>query len=156
MYRRPRFYFTGAFEETTAEFSALNFKAAEARLGRELAKLPRAKGARAGGKKDSPRGPIVEPRDDAPTLAELGVEKKRAARAQRQPCFEMTRNGRWRFGATTTRRPRTAAGGRTGPRQTHFSQLLPSRDNCPCQTAGAPPGWDARQFSSSRTQSSAA
>jgi hypothetical protein len=39
-----------------------------------IAKLPRAMGARGGGKKASPRGPILEPRDKAPTLAEMGVD----------------------------------------------------------------------------------
>jgi hypothetical protein len=56
---------------------------AELRLAEELSKIPRAVGARAGGKKESPRGPIVEPRDQSPPLADLGVPKKRAARAQK-------------------------------------------------------------------------
>ena len=56
---------------------------AEVRLGEELAKVPKAKGARAGGTKAGPRGAYVEPRDKTPSLAELGIAKKRAARAAR-------------------------------------------------------------------------
>jgi hypothetical protein len=55
---------------------------AEAKIGSELAKLPKAKG-RAGpgrGKAGAKAGPAF---DDAPTLAELGVNKKRATRAQK-------------------------------------------------------------------------
>lgn len=51
----------------------------EVRLAEELAKLPKAIGAAAGGKRSGLRGTIVEPRSDAPTRAELGVSKKRSA-----------------------------------------------------------------------------
>jgi N6-adenosine-specific RNA methylase IME4 len=53
-----------------------------ARLGELLRDLPKAAGARAGGKKDSPRGTYVAPRDSAPTLADLGINKKTSAIAQ--------------------------------------------------------------------------
>ena len=52
-------------------------------LGEMLKKTERAKGARAGGKKESPRGVYVEPRGDAPTLADLNLSKKESAVAQR-------------------------------------------------------------------------
>jgi len=55
---------------------------AERKLGEELANVPANTGARGGGKKESPRGPIVEPRDTTPTYKEMGVDKKRAARAK--------------------------------------------------------------------------
>ena len=48
---------------------------AEVRLDEELSKIERAKGGR------PKTGPITEPVSDAPTLAELGVSKKRAAAA---------------------------------------------------------------------------
>lgn len=64
--------------------------AAEVRVGLELAKLPKAKGTRGTlrGKPKGERGSsgraLVEPPDEsAPTLAELGVAKKRAARARK-------------------------------------------------------------------------
>lgn len=41
------------------------------------------KGAAAGGKKDAPRGSLVEPRDQSPTLAAAGIDRKLSARAQR-------------------------------------------------------------------------
>jgi N6-adenosine-specific RNA methylase IME4 len=56
---------------------------AEAQLGIELEKQPKAKGAAGGGKKTRSRGPIVELRDKTPTLAEMGIDRKRAARAKR-------------------------------------------------------------------------
>lgn len=55
---------------------------AERRMGQFLQASERAKGAAAGGKKQSPRGPYREPRDSAPTLAELGITKKESAKAQ--------------------------------------------------------------------------
>jgi N6-adenosine-specific RNA methylase IME4 len=61
--------------------------AADVRLRAELDATARARGAIAGGKKSGPRGAFVAPRDDAPTLAELGLPgdagKKRAARAKK-------------------------------------------------------------------------
>src|ERR1700677_1716083 len=46
--------------------------AARNRLAEELAKLPKAKGARGGGKKASSRGSLLEPRDKSPKLSDLG------------------------------------------------------------------------------------
>jgi len=46
------------------------------KLGELLKDLPKAKGARAGGKKDGPRGSYVELRDSASTLADLRITKK--------------------------------------------------------------------------------
>jgi hypothetical protein len=40
-------------------------------------------GAAGGGKKTSPRGTLVEPRDTRPTLASAGIDKKLSASAQR-------------------------------------------------------------------------
>lgn len=56
---------------------------AERRLGEMLKAAPKNTGAAGGGKKDAPRGSIVEPRDTTPTLADLGINKKVSARAQR-------------------------------------------------------------------------
>lgn len=56
---------------------------AERRLGELLKAAPKNTGAAGGGKKDAPRGSIVEPRDTTPTLADLGIDKKLSARAQR-------------------------------------------------------------------------
>ena len=53
------------------------------KLGELLKDLPKAKGARAGGKKDGPRGSYVELRDSASTLADLRITKKLASVAQR-------------------------------------------------------------------------
>src|SRR6266705_792552 len=41
------------------------------------------RGAAAGGKKDSPRGSYSEQRDERPTLAEAGIDRKLSSRAQR-------------------------------------------------------------------------
>jgi N6-adenosine-specific RNA methylase IME4 len=61
--------------------------AADIRLRQELDAIERAKGAVVGGKKTGPRGAFTALRDDAPTLAELGLPgdagKKRAARAKK-------------------------------------------------------------------------
>jgi N6-adenosine-specific RNA methylase IME4 len=65
-----------------ADEAGLIWTAALNRLAEELAKLPKAKGARGGGKKASPRGPLLEPRDKTPTLAELGVTKRQSAQAR--------------------------------------------------------------------------
>lgn len=46
------------------------------RLGEMLKATPKNTGAAGGGKKDAPRGSIVEPRDTTPTLADLGIDKK--------------------------------------------------------------------------------
>lgn len=56
---------------------------AERRLGELLKDAPKAKGASAGGKKESSRGPYQEPRDKTPTLAESGISKKLSSRAQK-------------------------------------------------------------------------
>jgi N6-adenosine-specific RNA methylase IME4 len=62
-------------------------KRAERRLGelmeddRKAGKL--AKGARGGGTKNGPRGSLNDPRDNAPTLADQGVDKHLADRARR-------------------------------------------------------------------------
>lgn len=52
------------------------------RLGEMLKATPKNIGAAAGGKKDAPRGSIVEPRDTTPTLADLGIDKKVSMVAQ--------------------------------------------------------------------------
>lgn len=61
--------------------------AAEDRLGEELAKLPRAKGTAGKGRPKIGGAKTAPPKDDAPTLAELGLPgdagKKRAARAKK-------------------------------------------------------------------------
>ena len=41
------------------------------------------KGAAGGGKKESPRGPYVEPRDTLPKLADVGIDKRLSSRAQK-------------------------------------------------------------------------
>jgi hypothetical protein len=41
--------------------------------------LGKASGARAGGRKAGSRGAYVEPRDTAPTLRDLGIDKKTSA-----------------------------------------------------------------------------
>lgn len=55
---------------------------AERRMGEMLKQTERAKGAQAGGKKESSRGHYTEPRESAPTLAELGLSKKESSEAQ--------------------------------------------------------------------------
>jgi hypothetical protein len=45
-----------------------------------LLAAPKAKGARGGGKKDSPRGILRVPRDTTPTLADLAGSKNRGPR----------------------------------------------------------------------------
>jgi len=57
---------------------------AEAKIGIELAKLPKAKGTRGQGRPKLGGSKSVPPRSDEPaTLEELGVDKKRATRAQK-------------------------------------------------------------------------
>ncbi|MGY8665702.1 MT-A70 family methyltransferase [Bradyrhizobium sp. UFLA05-109] len=56
---------------------------AEVKIGEERKKVGKAKGARAGGKKTGPRGTYVDPRDSAPTVLELGIDKKRLLRAEK-------------------------------------------------------------------------
>jgi N6-adenosine-specific RNA methylase IME4 len=53
-----------------------------ARLGELLRDVTKAKGAAAGGKKESSRGTYTELRDGAPTLADYGISKKVASVAQ--------------------------------------------------------------------------
>ena len=48
-------------------------------MGEMLADSELNKGAAGGGKKTAPRGNYVAPRDDTPTLAELGLSKKESA-----------------------------------------------------------------------------
>jgi len=55
---------------------------AERRAGELLEKMPKAKGAAAGGDRESLRGRIVRPRDDAPTYADLDIDKHDAAHWQ--------------------------------------------------------------------------
>lgn len=55
---------------------------AERKMGEMLKQTERAKGARAGGKKDEPRGSYRELRDAQPTLEDLGLTKKESSRAQ--------------------------------------------------------------------------
>ncbi|MCX5653384.1 MAG: hypothetical protein NTY65_01865 [Planctomycetota bacterium] len=56
---------------------------AERKMGEMLAQTPRAKGARAGGKKESSRGHYMQPRDNTPTLSALGISKRESAEAQK-------------------------------------------------------------------------
>ena len=56
---------------------------AERELGEMLNKTPKAKGAIAGGKKESSRGTYVELRDNTPTLSSLNIDKKLSSRAQK-------------------------------------------------------------------------
>lgn len=56
---------------------------AERRMGEMLLVAPKAKGAAAGGKKESPRGVYVEPRDTVPTLSDIGLTKRDSSRAQK-------------------------------------------------------------------------
>jgi hypothetical protein len=57
---------------------------AERKMGEMLAATERAKGAAAGGKKESPRGHYTSPRDSGvPTLATLGVTKRESVQTQR-------------------------------------------------------------------------
>src|SRR5207302_7141935 len=55
---------------------------AERKMGGILLETERAKGASAGGKKKSPRGKYMLPRDSEPTLAALGLTKRESAEAQ--------------------------------------------------------------------------
>jgi len=60
---------------------------AERRLG-ELLREQKAtvgfnRGAAAGGRKESSRGPYVEPRDTSATLVDIGIDKKLSSRAQK-------------------------------------------------------------------------
>jgi hypothetical protein len=56
---------------------------AERKMGEMLAATPRAKGASAGGKKESPRGHYTQPRDSVPTLTEIGLSKRESVQAQK-------------------------------------------------------------------------
>jgi hypothetical protein len=55
---------------------------AERRAGELLIEMEKNKGAAAGGKKDSPRGRIVQPRDSAPKLSDLNINKSQSSRWQ--------------------------------------------------------------------------
>ena len=55
---------------------------AEIRLGELLREMEKNKGARAGGKKDGPRGRFVKPRDTTPRLSDLGITKGQSSRWQ--------------------------------------------------------------------------
>jgi hypothetical protein len=57
------------------------------------------KGARAGGKKDAPRGSVVEPRDTTPKLSELGVTKTQSARWQKLAALPGRHDSRGRAGS---------------------------------------------------------
>ena len=48
-------------------------------MGEMLQATDRAKGASAGGIKESPRGSYIVPRDTQPTLSELGVTKRESS-----------------------------------------------------------------------------
>src|SRR4030088_240474 len=56
---------------------------AEIRAGELLREMEKNKGASGGGKKDAPRGRVVEPRDTAPKLSDLGVTKTQSSRWQK-------------------------------------------------------------------------
>ena len=45
--------------------------------------MPKATGAAAGGAKDGPRGSYLLPRESAPTLADIGIDKRTSSRAQK-------------------------------------------------------------------------
>lgn len=79
-------------KDVASHAGAIQAKAV-ARIGVELAKQPKAPGARGGGKKASPRGPLLEPRDLTPTLAEMGVHRKLAAQAQKLAALGARRMG---------------------------------------------------------------
>lgn len=53
------------------------------RLGELLKDMPKAKGASAGGKKESPRGSYLVLRDNSGTLSDLGISKKLSSKCQR-------------------------------------------------------------------------
>jgi len=55
---------------------------AEIKLGEFLHAMDTNKGAAGGGKKESPRGRLIQPRDETPTLAELGISKDLSAEAK--------------------------------------------------------------------------
>ncbi|OYW03314.1 MAG: hypothetical protein B7X11_03385, partial [Acidobacteria bacterium 37-65-4] len=69
-----------------------------AQLGRMLKGTPKAKGAAAGGKKNWSRGTYTVPRDTAPTLSDLGLDKKTSSIAQKlaslpPELFEQVKDG---------------------------------------------------------------
>jgi hypothetical protein len=67
-----------------ANRAGIVFVKAETKCGRELAATPRAKGVVGRDKKGQTRGSKGVPRvEEAPTLAEIGLDRKRAARAQK-------------------------------------------------------------------------
>lgn len=56
---------------------------AERRAGELLREMEKNKGARGGGKKNAPRGRVVEPRDTAPKLSDIGITKSQSSKWQR-------------------------------------------------------------------------
>lgn len=84
-------------EEAVSYANSIKIEAMR-RLGEMWAQSPKNNGARAGGKKLSSRGPLSEPRDITPTLADLGLSKKIASVSQRlaklpKREFEQVRDG---------------------------------------------------------------
>lgn len=71
----------GAADESMARASVIA-RAAERRIGELLEAMPKNVGARAGGKKATPRGSVVEPRDSTPTLRDHGISKGQSHRYQ--------------------------------------------------------------------------
>ena len=52
-------------------------------MGDFLRSAEKNKGAKAGGKKESPRGSLIKPRDTTPTLSDLGITKRESFECQR-------------------------------------------------------------------------
>ena len=55
----------------------------EIKLGEILKATPRAIGAAGGGKRKGLRGSLVSPRNNTPTIADLGLDKKTSMKAKR-------------------------------------------------------------------------
>lgn len=74
---------------------------AERKMGEMLAQTERAKGAAAGGKKESPRGNYIEPRDSNPTLDDIGISKRESSEAQKLATIPEERFEALKAGVTT-------------------------------------------------------
>jgi len=65
------------------EIDAAEIRIRAERRWAELHEPLKARGAAAGGQKTGPRGHFIRPRDDSPTLAEMGISKEVSARAHK-------------------------------------------------------------------------
>jgi hypothetical protein len=67
-------------------YNSLKFKYRNThrRCGELLREMEKNKGAAGGGKKDSPRGRVTQPRDTSPKLSDLGVSKSQSSRWQKK------------------------------------------------------------------------